>query len=74
MNEVKKVSDFFIAFFVNRITIDIFSGCSLIELFFEGGIPYFSENSYQECEEIVRSFLSSFRLVPHNVNGIPPTL
>ena len=30
--------------------------------------------SYQECEEIVRSFPSSFRLVPHNVNGIPPTL
>ena len=30
--------------------------------------------SYQECEEIVRSFPSSFRLVPHNVSGIPPTL
>ena len=30
--------------------------------------------SYQECEEIVRSFSSSFRLVPHNMSGIPPTL
>ena len=27
-----------------------------------------------ECEEIVRTFLSSFRLVPHNVSGIPATL
>ena len=32
------------------------------------------ENSHQECEEIVRRFPSSFRLVPHDVNGIPPTL
>ena len=30
--------------------------------------------SYQECEEIVRSFPSSFRLVPHNMSGIPLTL
>ena len=30
--------------------------------------------SYQECEENVRSFPSSFRLVPHNVSGIPATL
>ena len=30
--------------------------------------------SYQECEENVRSFPSSFRLVPHNVYGIPSTL
>ena len=30
--------------------------------------------SYQECEEIVRSFPSSFRLLLHNVSGIPPTL
>ena len=30
--------------------------------------------SYQECEEIVRRFPSSFRLVPHFVNGIPPIL
>ena len=30
--------------------------------------------SYLECEKIVGSFLSSFRLVPHNVSGIPPTL
>ena len=30
--------------------------------------------SYQECEENVRSFLSSFRLVSHNVSGIPATL
>ena len=29
--------------------------------------------NYQECEEIVRSFLSLFRLVPHNAYGIPPT-
>ena len=35
--------------------------------FFGGGIPL-------ECEEIERTFPSSFRLVPHNVNGIPPTL
>ena len=47
-----------------------------MELFFGGGIPFFLENSYQDCEEIEigRSFPSSFRLVPHNVNGIPPTL
>ena len=42
--------------------------------FFGGGIPSFLENSYLECEENVRTFPSSFRLVPHNVNGIPPTL
>ena len=42
--------------------------------FFGGGIPSFIENSYQECEEIVKSFPSSFRLVRHNVNRIPPTL
>ena len=29
---------------------------------------------YQICEENVRSFPSSFRLVPHNVSGIPATL
>ena len=38
-----------------------------MELFFGGGIPL-------ECEEIVRTFPSSFRLVPHNVSGIPATL
>ena len=27
-----------------------------------------------ECEEIERTFPSSFRLVPHNVSGIPATL
>ena len=27
-----------------------------------------------ECEEVVRTFPSSFRLVPHNVSGIPATL
>ena len=42
--------------------------------FFRGGIPSFLENSYLECEENVRTFPSSFRLVPHNVSGIPPTL
>ena len=42
--------------------------------FFGGGIPSFLENSYQECEETVRSFLISLRLVPHNVNSIPFTL
>ena len=42
--------------------------------FFGGGIPYFLENSYLECEENVRTFSSSFRLVLHNVSGIPPTL
>ena len=30
--------------------------------------------SYQECEENVSTFLSSFRLVPHNVSGILLTL
>ena len=35
--------------------------------FFGGGIPL-------ECEEIETTFLSSFRLVPHNVSGIPVTL
>ena len=30
--------------------------------------------SCQECEENVRNFPSSFRLVPHNVSGIPVTL
>ena len=30
--------------------------------------------SYQECEENVRSFPNSFRLVPHNVSGITATL
>ena len=45
-----------------------------MELFFGGGIPSFLENSYLECEENVRTFPSSFRLVPHNVSGIPPTL
>ena len=30
--------------------------------------------TYQECEENVRSFSSSFRLVPHNVSGISPSL
>ena len=42
--------------------------------FFGGGIPSFLENSYLECEENVRTFPSSFRLVPHNVSGILPTL
>ena len=32
------------------------------------------ENSYLKCEENVRTFPSSFRLVPHNVSGIPVTL
>ena len=36
----------------------------LLELFF----------GRKECEEIVRSFPSSFRLVPHNVNRISPTM
>ena len=35
--------------------------------FFGGGIPL-------ECKEIERTFPSSFRLVPHNVSGIPATL
>ena len=30
--------------------------------------------SYQECEENVSTFSSSFRLVPHNVSGILATL
>ena len=30
--------------------------------------------SYQECEENGNTFPSSFRLVPHNVSGIPATL
>jgi len=60
---------------LNGTKIDIFSNCFLVELFFfGGGIPFSLENNYQECKKIVRSFLSSFRLVPHNVNGMPPTL
>ena len=45
-------------------------------MFFTGTIFLEEESliSYQECEEIVRSFPSSFGLVPHNVSGIPPTL
>ena len=35
--------------------------------FFGGGIPL-------ECEEIERTFPSSFRLVPHNVSEILATL
>ena len=42
--------------------------------FFGGGIPSFLENCYLECEENVRTFLSSFRLVAHNVSGFPPIL
>ena len=30
--------------------------------------------SYQECKENVSTFPSSFKLVPHNVSGIPATL
>ena len=30
--------------------------------------------AYQEHEENVSTFRSSFRLVPHNVSGIPATL
>ena len=41
---------------------------------FREKISNFLENSHQECEEIMRSFLSSYRLVPHNLNGISPTL
>ena len=44
---------------------------------FSHGTIYLEEGfliSYQECEEIVRSFPSSFRLVPHNVRGITATL
>ena len=40
--------------------------------FFGGGIPSFLENSYLECEENVRTFPSSFRLVPHNVSEFRP--
>ena len=38
--------------------------------FFGGGIPSFLENSYLECEENVRTFPSSFRLVRYNVAGM----
>ena len=38
-----------------------------MELIFGGRIPL-------ECEEIERTFPSSFRLVPHNMSGIPATL
>ena len=44
---------------------------------FSLGTIYLEEGfliSYQECEQNVRSFPSSFRLVPHNVSGIPATL
>ena len=39
-------------------------------IFLEEGFLF----SYQECEENVRSIPSSFRLVPHNLSGIPATL
>ena len=39
-------------------------------IFLEEGFLIF----YQECEESVRTFPSSFRLVPHNVSGISATL
>ena len=42
--------------------------------FFGGGIISFLENSYLKCEENVRTFPNSFRLVPHNLSGIPPIL
>ena len=45
-------------------------------MFFRGTI-FLEEGfliSYQECEENVRSFPSSFKFVPHNVSGIPATL
>ena len=54
-------------FFWNWTKIDTFSGWFLMELFFGGGIPL-------ECKEFVRTFPSSFGLVPHNVSGIPATL
>jgi len=43
---------------------------SRVTIFLEEGFLI----SNQECEENVRSFQSSFRLVPHNVSGIPATL
>ena len=60
-------------------TDNVLIKCSKIEKkfereFFGGGIPSFLENSQQECEEIVGSFSSSFRLVPHNVNRVPPIM
>ena len=45
-----------------------------MELFFGGEILSFLEYCHQKCEENVSRFLSSFRLVPHNVSKIPPTL
>ena len=44
---------------------------------FSHGTIYLEEGflfSYQECEENVSTFPNSFRLVPHNVSGIPATL
>ena len=45
-------------------------------MFFNGTIFLEEEFllSFMECEENVRTFPSSFRLVPHNVSGISPTL
>jgi len=63
-----------IIFFVIGPKLTFLSNVFKWNYFFGRGIPSFLENSYLECEENVRAFLSSFRLVPHNVSGIPPTL
>ena len=63
-----------VAFFEFRITaLFMYKFEEFFSSFFVLKIPSFLENSYQECEEIVRSFLCQFRLVPHNVKGIFPT-
>ena len=41
---------------------------------FGGGIPSVLENSFWECEDNMRRFLSSFRNIPQNVIRIPLTL
>ena len=46
-------------------------------MMFSSGTIFLEEESlisHQKCEENVSTFQSSFRLVPHNVSGIPATL
>ena len=46
-------------------------------MMFSHGTIFFEEGfliSYHESEENVRSFPSSFRIVPHNMSRIPATL
>ena len=59
---------------LNEQAAKVRTGCNeSLELLNEH-VCLLSRWEYLKCEENVRTFLSSFRLVPHNVSGIPPTL